>query len=86
VSAIGELLGGLSDDELRELAQRLRPYIGDDDRWMNTRDAAAYAGCSVHALRHAIAEGEVEHEQSCVGGKVWIRRSALDRWRNGGKP
>jgi len=46
--------------------------------------AAAYAGCSVPALRHAMRSGEVEFAQpSGQGGKVYLRRSALDRWRAG---
>ena len=36
------------------------------------------------ALRHAIRNGEVDHEQHCDGGKIYLRRSALDRWRQGG--
>jgi excisionase family DNA binding protein len=78
------LLDQLGDDDLRALAERLRPYLTTEDRWLSTTEAATYAGCSVHALRHAVARGEIECRQSCPGGKVWIRRSALDRWRAGG--
>jgi hypothetical protein len=76
------LLDELGPDDLADLAERLRPYLaGGDDGWLGTRAAAAYAGCSVHALRHAMAQGEVEFEQRVHGGKTYFRRSALDRWR-----
>ena len=81
VSTLGELLDQLDVGDLERLAERLRPFLTADDGWLGAKDAAAYAGCTIHALRHAIASGELEHEQHVPGGKVWIRRSALDRWR-----
>jgi hypothetical protein len=86
VTAIGELLAQLDGDDLAALAERLKPYLdGGDDGWLGTQAAASYAGCSVNALRHAMAQGEVEFEQRVAGGKTYFRRSALDRWRNGGR-
>lgn len=78
------LLAELGPEELAELAERLAPYLRTDDGWLGTREAAEYAGCSVHALRHAMSRGEVEFEQHVAGGKAWFRRSALDRWRSTG--
>ena len=75
------LLDELGPDELRNLAELLRPYLASDDGWLGTAEAAKYAGCTVPALRHAMAKGEVEFEQACPGGKTWLRRSELDRWR-----
>jgi hypothetical protein len=75
------LLAELGPEDLAELAERLKPYLGGEDGWLGVKDAAVYAGCTVHALRHAIRSGEVEFEQHCEGGKVYLRRSALDRWR-----
>lgn len=83
MSAIGELLCGLTEAELRELAERLRPFLGAGDGWLDAKAAAAYAGCTVPALRFAMSKGEVEFEQHVPGGKVYFRRSALDRWRRG---
>lgn len=79
------LLAELAGDPvaLERLAERLRPFMSEDG-WLGTRDAAVYAGCSVHALRHAMAEGRVEFEQHVPGGKAYFRRSALDRWRAAG--
>ena len=76
------LLEELGPDDLAELAERLKPYLdGGRDGWLGTREAAAYAGCTVPALRYAARQGEVEFEQRVRGGKTYFRRSALDRWR-----
>ncbi len=80
------LLDDLAGDPvaLERLAERLRPFLTTDDGWLGAKDAAAYAGCTVPALRYAMGQGEVEFEQHVAGGKVYFRRSALDRWRGGG--
>lgn len=74
------LLDELGPEDLAELAKRLSPLLGGDG-WLGTKEAADYAGCTVHALRHAMTTGEVEFEQRVAGGKAWFRKSALDRWR-----
>lgn len=76
------LLDQFEPDDLAELAERLRPYLGGRDGWLGTRDAAAYAGCTVPALRYAMQRGEVDFEQRVAGGKTYFQRSALDRWRS----
>jgi hypothetical protein len=82
VSALADaLLAELDDASLAALAEKLRPYLTADDGWLGTQDAAKYAGCTVHALRHAMANGEVEFEQRVACGKTWFRRPALNRWR-----
>ncbi len=78
------LLEELSAEDLQALAERLRPFLeAGSDGWLGVKDAAAYAGCTVPALRHAMHKGEVEFEQNVAGGKVYFRRSALDAWRAG---
>jgi hypothetical protein len=77
------LLEQLGPEDLAELAERLRPFLAADDGWLGAKDAAAYAGCSIHALRHAMSTNAVEFEQHVPGGKAYFRRSALDRWRSG---
>ena len=77
------LLEELGPEDLAELAERLRPFLAVDDGWLDVKAAAAYAGCTVPALRYAMRKGEVEFEQQVAGGKVWFRRAALDRWRSG---
>lgn len=72
---------GAGPADLAELAERLRPFLTADDGWLGAKDAAAYAGCTVPALRYAMRAGDVEFEQHVPGGKVYFQRSALDRWR-----
>lgn len=80
------LLEELEPDDLVALAERLRPHLPGADEWLGMRDAADYAGCTVPALRYAKQRGEVEFEQRVDGGKVYFRRSALDRWRTAATP
>jgi hypothetical protein len=75
------LLEELGPEDLAALAEALKPYLTVDDGWLGVKDAAIYAGCTVPALRHALRQGAVEFEQHVAGGKVYFRRSALDRWR-----
>jgi hypothetical protein len=82
------LLEDFGNDELDALADALAPRIARrlkpvDDRWMTTREAAAYAGCSVHALQKAMAARNVRFEQNGRGGKGWHRAEWLDAWREG---
>jgi hypothetical protein len=82
VSTLGDLLEQLDREDLERLAERLRPFLrADGDGWLDAKAAAAHAGCTVEALRHARRVGALEFEQHERGGKVWFRRAALDRWR-----
>jgi hypothetical protein len=78
----------LTDDELRRLAEQLAPLIvaampreSAPDKWMSTREAAEYAGCSVHSLRRAMAARELRFSQDADRAKAWHRRAWLDEWR-----
>ena len=73
------LLGDLTPETRRELAEQLRPHLAED-AWLSVRSAAKYADCSVAALRYAMRCGEVEYGQRVAGGRVRFRRSAIDRW------
>jgi hypothetical protein len=76
---------------LRRLAELLAPYMpvpavvpdAEPDRWLCTREAAEYAGCSRHALHRAMAAREVHFEQDVPGGKAWFKRVDIDAWRRG---
>ena len=81
MSVVRALLEELSSEDLADLASRLAPYLGANDSWLNTREAASYGGCTIHALRHAARAGEVKFHQACPGGKTWFRRSDIDHWR-----
>ncbi len=76
------IIDQLDPEDVAALAELLRPHLEATDRWLSVRDAASYAGASVNAVRHAIGSGALEHEQRCAGGKVWVRRSAIDAWRS----
>jgi len=86
VSALGRaLLQELGPDDLAELARLLEPFLQPpDDGWLSVKAAAAYAGCTIPALRHAMRTGVVRYSQGTDGGRVYLRRSELDRWRYDG--
>lgn len=74
---------------LRRLAELLAPYLpapvvsAEPDRWMNSREAAEYAGTTRAALHRAMAAREVHFEQDVPGGRAWFRRADIDAWRRG---
>jgi excisionase family DNA binding protein len=75
-------------EALAELAGLLAPHLPSDDganedRWLSTKDAAAYLGLTPNALRKLTASRTVPFEQEVSGGKCWFLRSELDRWRRG---
>jgi hypothetical protein len=78
------------EDGLRRLAELLAPHLPapmtPEDRWMNSREAAEYAGTTLRALHKAMAAREVHFEQDCPGGKAWFKRADVDAWRRGEHP
>jgi hypothetical protein len=82
------LLEELRDDPetLSELAHALADYLpnrASEDRWMDTRDAAAYLGLKPNALHKLTASRSVPFSQDVAGGKCWFQKSQLDAWRQG---
>ncbi len=61
--------------------------VRDDDRWMNAREAADYLAVPVSTIHKLTAEPDprrpIPFEQDVAGGKLYFKRSALDRWREG---
>jgi hypothetical protein len=55
----------------------------DDDRWFDTRAAAAYLGLTANALHKLSAARAIPFHQDTPGGKLWFKRSELDAWRRG---
>jgi hypothetical protein len=86
--ALAAVIAG-DEGGLRLLAELLAPYLSlpaapaEPDRWMNSREAAAYAGTTLRALHKAMAAREVQFEQDCPGGKAWFKRADIDAWRRG---
>jgi excisionase family DNA binding protein len=80
------LLADLDNEDLRELAERLAPYLptpkpSDDDRWLTTREAAEYIAKSVDALHKLTAARAIPFEQDGPGARCYFKRSDLDAWR-----
>jgi len=80
------LLADLDPEDLRELAERLAPFLPPPaaptpDRWLTTREAAEYLGMSVPALHRLTAERAIPFEQDGPGAKCYFKRSELDDWR-----
>jgi hypothetical protein len=88
--ALAAVIAG-DEDGLQRLAELLAPYLPalagpTEDRWMNSREAAEYAGTTLRALHKAMAAREVYFEQDCAGGKAWFKRADIDAWRRGEQP
>jgi len=82
------LIAQLDDWALAELAARLAPFLPrpeplDEDRWLNTRQAADYLGMTLNGLHKLTAARALPFEQDGPGAKCWFRRSELDAWRRG---
>ena len=78
----------LTDDELRRLAHELAglivaalPAREQASAWLDTKAAAAYAGCSVPSLHKAMGARQVRFTQEAPGGKAWFKREWIDSWR-----
>jgi hypothetical protein len=85
--ALAAVIAG-DEDGLRRLAELLAPYLpvsvaASEDRWMNSHEAAGYAGTTPRALHKAMAAREVHFEQDVPGGKAWFKRADIDAWRRG---
>jgi hypothetical protein len=85
--ALAAVIAG-DEGGLRRLAELLAPYlpsptVTSEDRWMNSREAAEYAGTTLRALHKAMAAREVHFEQDCPGGRAWFKRVDVDAWRRG---
>jgi excisionase family DNA binding protein len=70
--------------ELRALLDLARPSVVELDRWMDSRDAAAYLGVHRDTLRRLAAAGAVPSEQDGPRCKRYFSKAALDRWRASG--
>ena len=87
------LLEALDDDALDRLAERLAPRLAgrlavgtgpepEPDRWLPAREAADHLGVSIHALHRLSADRRIPASQDRPGGRLYFRRSELDRWRS----
>jgi excisionase family DNA binding protein len=77
----------LSPEQIEELAdlitariERSRPSPAPD-RWMQSAEAAAYLGLSLHSLHRLTSSRLLPFSQDTPGGKCFFKRSKLDAWR-----
>ena len=79
------LLESLDDGDLAELAERLAPLLPrpaiTDDRWLTSREAAQHLGLTLNALHKRTRRHEIPAVQESAGGRLYFRRTDLDRWR-----
>lgn len=94
-SAGDALVDAFTDDQLKRLAHRLRPWIveclrgtdaghPDNDGWLDTKAAAQYLGISRNALHKLTAARTIPSHQDGPGCKHYFRATELDAWRKGG--
>jgi hypothetical protein len=79
VSVARAILEELTDDDLRDLAERLRPLMTVSET--RSGEDAAYVGMSYCAFKKYADRREMRFEQRKPGGKRWFRRRDLDAWR-----
>ena len=77
-----EVLDKLADALADRLSDRLAERVGtDDDRWLNSREAAAYLGITQNALYKLTSAREIPFSQDAAGGRCWFLKSQLHAWR-----
>jgi excisionase family DNA binding protein len=84
MSAVDALLAELSDDAMRSLADRLAPLIADrleatqEDRWMNSEQAAEYLGCGRSRVHDLVQLRKLIPSRD--GRSLRFRQSDLDHY------
>jgi hypothetical protein len=86
-SVASAVIADLDAADLAELARLLglaeAAADTDDDRWLNSGDAAAYLGITANALHKLTAARALPFEQEAPGCKCYFRKAALDAYRRG---
>jgi excisionase family DNA binding protein len=83
------IVAALDEQALDELAARLAPRLTErleypePDGWLDGQTAAEHLGITRSAFHQLTAARDLPFEQDTPGGKLWFRRSDLDRWREG---
>lgn len=85
MSVAAAIIDELSERELAELAQRLEPYIAPpQDQWLDAKQASEHLAISIETLHRHTSNRAIPFHQDCPGGKLYFKRSELDRWRESG--
>lgn len=89
MSVAAAILAELSEAELRELAERLRPFLSDDrapaspDGWLRgAGEIASYIGAPRSRVYALTSAGRIPVGRD--GSALVARRSELDRWLSDG--
>jgi hypothetical protein len=77
-----EAVDALAERVADRITARLQEQPAAPAGWLDAKEAAVYAGCSVSSLHKAMAAREIEFSQSVAGGKAWFRREWIDAWRD----
>jgi excisionase family DNA binding protein len=79
-----DAIRAMSPAERHELRELLDIDETEPDRWMDSRDAAAYLGVHRDTLRKLAAAGSIRSMQDGPACKHYFSKAALDRWRESG--
>jgi len=88
--AAGEDLAAILDRLLSLLADRVVHRISQPvatpvvDRWLSTKEAAAYLGMHPDSLRRLASAKQIPYEQDGPGCLLHFRLSDIDAWRESG--
>lgn len=84
-SIIEALVDHLADRLAAALVARFgSEQSGQQDEWLDSRQAAKYLGLHRDTLRRLAASRAIPAEQDGRGCKLFFRREALDEWRRAG--
>jgi excisionase family DNA binding protein len=83
------VLEELGPAELRELAERLAPYLPTPEArrggWLSSREAAEYLAVSLDTIQDKTAKREIPFRQpGGPGGRCYYLAAELDRARDSG--
>lgn len=78
-ATIDRLGDALADAVLERLGDSLKRQ--PDDRWLDSREAAAHLAISVDALHRLTAARRLAFSQSVAGAPCYFRRGDLDAYR-----
>lgn len=86
------LLAELDKDSLRELEERLAPYLpvaargSTEDGWIGSAEATDCLSVSLDSLHKLSAARAIPFEQEATGCRLWFKRTELDEWVRAGTP
>jgi excisionase family DNA binding protein len=83
-SIIDLVVDRLADRLAAAVVARLGSERGQQDEWLDSREAAEYLGLHRDTLRRLAAARAIPSEQDGRGCKLFVRRAVLDEWRRAG--